>query len=138
MLTVVRRLTDIAADARVDALAAKADGDNARREYLMGEHRGLIEAAEALLAFDWTAAWREACTIDTVEDLNELPVGSIVMAAWDPQPHHVMTRFSDGWYGWPSRDMPLYPLGSGRNGETALLVWHPAWDAAPQPISGGS
>lgn len=73
------------------------------------------------------AAWREACTITTVDQLDALPVGSVVMPLWylDAGP---CWKLSDGWFGVFS-DKPMYPLGSRQKGNAALLVWHPGWSA---------
>lgn len=92
-----------------------------------GECTECEEYTSATWAEHIESAWREACTIRTLEELNALPVGSIVVTMWDPAPHHVMTRFTDGWFGWPSRDCPLFPLGAAKGDEWVLLVWHPGW-----------
>lgn len=120
MLAVVDQLTAIAGDVRADAKVAGADGDRERREYLMGENRGLMEAAEAMLAFDWTAAWREACAIRTVEQLDALPEGSVVRDAEGD----VAVKGFAMWFlpgvddGFAEIDLAL----------PALLLWNPEWD----------
>ena len=64
--------------------------------------------------------------ITTHNELDALPVGSIVMTLWDEGPlHYVMQRYSDGWYGGFS-DSSLFPLGS-TEGNSCLLLWHPDW-----------
>ena len=89
----------------------------------MGFKASALDAHEAHQA----NVWREACTIRTGEQLDELPVGSVVLALWaDLTPVPALSRFIDGWFGFPALQ-PLHPLGTGRNGEAALLVWHPDW-----------
>lgn len=133
MLAVVDRLTAIAADVRADARVADADGDRERREYLMGEHRGLMEAAEVLLTFDWTAAWREACTIRTVEQLAAVPFLGVVREVFRASPvggvdyGGVWERRSSGWEALSGSVMPP---GYGSPHLPALLVWHPDWEAS--------
>lgn len=72
--------------------------------------------------------WREACTIRTATQLDALPVGAVVLAVWAAEltPTPVLSRYIDGWFGFPCLQ-PMHPLGSGRNSETALLIWHPEW-----------
>ncbi|AQT78308.1 hypothetical protein B1R94_02245 [Mycolicibacterium litorale] len=123
MLAVVDQLTKLAADARVDAGAARADGDQERRQYLMGEHRGLMEAAEALLAFDWTAAWRESMTITTVEQLDALPSGSVIRRGGFTPGVFERAEDCELWLEAGS-DSPDYP---GEHLLPAILVWHPDW-----------
>lgn len=61
--------------------------------------------------------------VSTVEELDGLPVGAVVMALWDGAPlHHVFQRYSDGWYGFPSH-RSLYPLGTAELGETVAVLW---------------
>lgn len=63
--------------------------------------------------------------IATTDQLDALPVGSVVMSLWDIGPlHYVFQRHSDGWFGFPSMS-PLFPLGSARQGETCQLLWRP-------------
>lgn len=59
----------------------------------------------------------------TVAELDELPVGSVVMTLWDDGPlHAVMQKYSDGWFGFPSKTA-LYPLGTGSGLESVALLW---------------
>lgn len=69
--------------------------------------------------------------LSTTEELDELPVGAVVLALWDSGPvHYVMQRYANGdgspggWYGWPSQE-PLHPLGTARAGETVAVLWDP-------------
>jgi hypothetical protein len=61
--------------------------------------------------------------LHTQQELDDLPVGSVVMTLWDDGPlHAVMQKYSDGWYGFPS-DSALHPLGSGRPPESVAVLW---------------
>lgn len=63
-------------------------------------------------------AWREACTIRTVEQLDALPDGAIVA---DCNRHPVYKR--DGiWWSGSQRASIAPPYGF-----PALLLWHPDW-----------
>lgn len=65
--------------------------------------------------------------ITTQQELDALPVGSVVLTLWDDGPlHYVMQKYSDGWYGFPS-DSALYPLGSASDGQHVALLWRPDW-----------
>lgn len=66
----------------------------------------------------------EQAVVRTVEELEELPVGSVVLALWSPRPlSYVMQKYSNGWYGYPS-DQALYPLGTN-DGNGVLVLWRP-------------
>lgn len=68
--------------------------------------------------------------IRTLEELAELPVGSVVMTLWDSRAlHYVMQRHSDGWFGFPSTTA-LYPLGSSAAG-AVLVLWNPDIETEP-------
>lgn len=80
--------------------------------------------ADLVMAELWAERVRPVTVLKTGAELDELPVGSVVMALWDGGPlHYVMQKYAgNGWYGFPS-ERPLFPLGSGRQGETVALLW---------------
>lgn len=61
------------------------------------------------------AAWRSACTIETVDQLKACPRGSVVMDA-NEKPFRRWPAEGDQDY-WTSGEIAL----------PALLVWHPGW-----------
>jgi hypothetical protein len=74
--------------------------------------------------------------LTSTDELNALPVGSVVMSLWTPGPlHYVATKFATdsataavaakagGTWLAPISDGPIYPLGSGNDGQTVLLLW---------------
>lgn len=80
---------------------------------------------------DWgahvAAVWRDACTVSSVDQLDALPVGSVVMPLWYLEAGPCW-KLSDGWFA-VFIDKPMHPLGSRREGNAVLLVWHPGWEA---------
>lgn len=77
-------------------------------------------------------AWREACTIRTVGQLNELPVGSVIRAIHDPDnDHEVLEKLPPygNWHltgiGSPLSAIQLAEILARRG---FLLIWHPDWE----------
>lgn len=71
--------------------------------------------------------------LHTQQQLDDLPVGAVVMTLWDDDDvHAVMQKHADGWFGFPSTT-PLHPLGSGNNDETVALLW-PSAPLADGPV----
>ena len=85
------------------------------------------------LAESALAALRERCAITTVEQLDALPVYSVLRCAYTSQAgrklHELWERLEGGWFciGAPLKPpyqdfgMPLFP---------SLLIWHPGWAAS--------
>ena len=85
------------------------------------------------LAASTLAALRERCAITTVEQLDALPVYSVLRCDYTSQAgrklHELWERLEGGWFciGAPLKPpyqdfgMPLFP---------SLLIWHPGWAAA--------
>lgn len=75
------------------------------------------------------AAWREACTIRTVQELESLPFEVVVRDASGEVWAHSDTRLGllYGFWIQPGEEVPS-------NGTMvalpALLLWHPDWDAS--------
>jgi len=68
-------------------------------------------------------AWREACTIRTVEQLDALPHDAVVMTSERVVYQRARTPFRD-WYSTVFSEVKTdeIPL-------PALLLWHPDWEA---------
>jgi hypothetical protein len=80
----------------------------------------------AALPEGWESGYKvvtDCPILRTQAELDALPVGAVVMTLWDDGPiHAVMQKYSDGWYGFPSKTS-LHPLGSGSQWETVALLW---------------
>ena len=70
------------------------------------------------------AAWREACTIRTVEQLDALPAGAIVRSRGEVAYERARTPGSD-WYG-----TNLATVTGSDIGLPALCIWHPSWEVS--------
>lgn len=74
---------------------------------------------------DAVAAWREACTIRTLDQLDALPVGSVIR--WDRGPGcaaQVIERSGGRDWFAPGDDCSE---PHGPHMLPALLLWHPDW-----------
>ncbi|MFV8169876.1 hypothetical protein [Mycolicibacterium peregrinum] len=70
------------------------------------------------------AAWRDACTITTVEQLDTLPEASVIHV-----PHKRTASSIEKRHGlwWPSRSTGPFPNLTRDNLLPALLIWYPEW-----------
>jgi len=85
--------------------------------------------------FDWeewvdhvTDAWREVCTIRTVEQLDALPVGCVLRDSLPNYP--VVLERQDTSDAEDGSSGEWYAVGDGRPAVAhlpVLLIWHPDW-----------
>lgn len=68
------------------------------------------------------AAWRDACTIRTVEELDALPFGAVVRTECGSITDRY--RDEDGTLEWWVDGSPDAGVGEDL---PALLIWHPDW-----------
>lgn len=82
-----------------------------------------IPVPPSVVAANLEAAWRDACTIETREQLDALPAQSVIQsdasATGDGNPW-TWERFDEGWFttAFSPAGVPDLP---------ARLLWHPDW-----------
>jgi hypothetical protein len=103
-----------------------------RLQDVIAEHQATRRTVESLWGSAWAcvcgephspqhvaAAWREACTIRTLAQLDALPTQSAVRTAYG----EILERAAGGW---TAGDDVVWPAVKWL---PALLVWNPDWDA---------
>lgn len=87
-------------------------------------HGVRMHDAEAIADSVMAEGWRPpARRVETVEELDALPVGSVVRSDWPKAAEpvgYVSVRFSDGWFT-PLHQTRVFPLGAG--GGTVTVLW---------------
>lgn len=70
------------------------------------------------------AAWREACTLRSVEQLSALPEGAAIRSDGRWGRRTLERDDHDGWYEFGDE----IPKQTNADLLPAVLVWHPDWD----------
>lgn len=70
--------------------------------------------------------WREACTVTTVEQLDELPVGTVLREDYDGT---IWTLHDDGKHIEAYRECDYLPLLTSAISLPARVIHHPNWEA---------